>query len=115
MDREHGMSEHNWESPQKPKSAAKSPNIPLCAVCQIMQSDLIRGEACLEEPGLRLVAIGLHGLRTQLLNTREGLFELVKPVLAARIVCNPLQLPVQCPPETYFINAWAQSIQQDYI
>ena len=74
-----------------------------------MQSDLIGGETCLEEPGLCLEAIGLHGLRTQLLNTSEGLLELLKPVLAAGVVCNPLQLPVQCPPETDIISVCTQN------
>ena len=49
-------------------------------MCEFMWSDLVRGEACLEKPGLRLEAIGLHGLCTQLLHTREGLLELLKPV-----------------------------------
>ena len=78
-----------------------------------MQSDLVGSEACLEEPGLRLEAVGLHWLSTQLLNTREGLLELLKPVLAARVVCNPLQLLAQCPPETCTLNVCTQTRQLD--
>ena len=72
----------------------------------LVMSDLVCCEACLEKPGLRLEAVGLHRLCTQLLNTREGILELLKPVLTARVVCHPLQLLVQGSPadSTYSVK-----------
>lgn len=70
-------------------------------MCSSSCSHLIRSEASLEKPGLRLEAICLQGFCTQLLHSRESLLKFLKLVLTPRVVRHSLQLLVQGSPIHY--------------